>query len=86
VLGVKLGFNPELDRDRIEISPQSETLSWARGSVPHPAGMVHVEWQIKGDRLEMELTLPGGVEYTVRPRGRLATYALDVNVKIENSF
>jgi len=84
VLGVQLGFQGELNREEILISPQSETLEWARGRVPHPAGMVGVEWQIKGNRLVMNLTVPQGVPYRVVPRGRLAALTLDLNVKIEN--
>jgi len=86
VLGVKLGFNHKLNRDLIEIRPQSETLSWARGSVPHPAGMVHVDWRVEDERLVMKVTVPEGVEYIVRPRGRLAELTLDLNVKIQDSF
>ncbi|MCK4750378.1 MAG: hypothetical protein KAT15_25150, partial [Bacteroidales bacterium] len=83
-LGVKLGFSQKLRRDFIEISPQSETLTWARGSVPHPAGMVYVDWRIEGERLVMEVGVPDGVEYIVHPRGRLGELTLDLDVKIEN--
>ena len=86
VLGVKLGFNHPVDRQLVEISPQSETLAWARGTVPHPAGVVGVDWRVTGDRLVMEVTLPEGVDYQVRPRGRLAGFTLDLKVKIQNSF
>jgi hypothetical protein len=34
----------------------------------------------------MEVTLPEGVDYQVRPRGRLAGFTLDLKVKIQNSF
>ncbi|MGW8315300.1 MAG: alpha-L-rhamnosidase-related protein, partial [Bacteroidales bacterium] len=84
VLGVKLGFSQPLDRREIVIAPQSATLSWARGRVPHPAGTVGVEWHIRGDHLVMEVTVPGGVPYRVEPRGRLADLTLDLKVKIEN--
>ncbi len=86
VLGVKLGFNHDFNKNVIEIMPQSETLTWARGAVPHPAGLVYVDWRIKGERLVMHVTLPEGVEYIVRPRGRLSGLTLDLNVKIEDSF
>ncbi len=86
VLGVKLGFNHDFDRNVIEIMPQSETLSWARGTVPHHAGPVHVDWKIIGDRLLMDVQIPADVEYIVRPRGRLSGFTLDLNVKIQNSF
>jgi hypothetical protein len=83
VLGVRLGFN-SMDRREIVIAPQSATLTWAKGQVPHPAGMVGVEWHIRGDRLMMEVTLPQGVSYRVAPRGRLADLTLELKVKIEN--
>jgi alpha-L-rhamnosidase len=84
VLGVKLGFSQPLDRNEIVIAPQSATLSWASGFVPHPAGMVGVDWHIRGERLEMEVTVPANVPYRVVPRGRLAELTLDLKVKIEN--
>ncbi len=86
VLGVRLGFNHEFDRNVVVIAPQSETLTWARGRVPHPAGMVDVDWRIEGERLVMEVIVPEGVDYQVNPVGRLAGYTLDLNVKIQNSF
>lgn len=86
ILGVKLGFTPGFDRDTIEISPQSETLTWAKGRVPHPAGLVYVDWRIEGQRLVMEVVVPEGVAYKVEPMGRLANLDLELNVKIENSF
>ncbi len=81
VLGVQMGFGREFDPSLIEIAPQSETLSWARGTVPHPAGMVGVDWKVEGDRLVLHVHLPGGVAYRVTPRGRLAGLTLDLTVE-----
>jgi len=81
VLGVQLGFSREFIPSLIEIAPQSETLSWARGTVPHPAGMVGVDWRIEGERLILQVLLPEGVAYRVAPRGRLAGFTLDLNVE-----
>lgn len=86
VLGVQLGFSRPFNRNMIEIMPQSEILSWARGTVPHPAGLVYVDWRIQGQRLVMRVTIPEGVDYQVRPRGRLSELTLDLDVKIENPF
>ena len=86
VLGVNLGFDPGFQRDKIRIMPQSESLNWARGTVPHPAGLVHVDWRIEGRRLVMKVLVPEGVDYEVEPRGRLASYELDLDVKIAYSF
>jgi hypothetical protein len=46
--------------------------------------MVGVDWHIRGERLEMEVTVPANVPYRVAPRGRLAELTLDLKVKIEN--
>jgi len=86
VLGVQLGFTRDFDPGQVLIAPQSATLSWARGWVPHPAGMVWVEWKIRGERLDMQVQLPSGVDYRVEPRGRLAKLELDLKVKIQDSF
>jgi len=86
VLGVRLGFDPDFQRDVVKIMPQSETLSWARGTVPHPLGLVHVDWRIEGNRLLMKLVIPEGVEYRVKPQGRLSELDLELEVNIENSF
>jgi len=42
VLGVNLGSYKKLNRDVIEIEPQSVTVNWAEGSVAHPLGKVFV--------------------------------------------
>lgn len=76
VLGVNLGFPLQLSPDTIYIMPQSETLQWARGTVPHPAGEVYVDWRISGENLYLEYSVPEGVPVVVRPRGRLSRYNL----------
>jgi len=81
VLGVQLGFSRDFNPALIEIAPQSETLSWARGAVPHPAGMVGVNWKVEGERLVLHLLLPEGAAYRVTPRGRLAALALELEVE-----
>jgi len=81
VLGVRLGFSHDFNRSLIEICPQSGTLSWARGIVPHPAGTVGVDWRIEGEKLVLRLLLPEGVRYRVAPRGRLAGLTLDLSVE-----
>jgi len=76
VLGVKLGFNQPFSRDTIFIQPQSETLSWAKGTVPHPQGDVGVSWHIAGDNLFLDLRIPKNVPCEIQPKGRLASYKL----------
>jgi hypothetical protein len=86
VLGVNLGFTRPLDPSIVEIRPRSASLQWARGWVPHPAGMVYVSWAVKGDQLHMELRIPEGVEYRLEPSGRLAGLDLEADVKISDPF
>jgi hypothetical protein len=79
-LGVDCGFpapNPN-PRDLL-IAPRSETLSWARGVVPHPAGPVSVSWRLEGDVLLVDCAVPRGLRWRVRPQGRLAKARLVVN-------
>lgn len=78
VLGVNLGFPLQLDPDTIYIMPQSETLEWARGVVPHPTGEVFVGWRISGENLFLEYITPDGVPVVIKPRGRLSRYNLVV--------
>jgi hypothetical protein len=80
ILGVTLGFNHDLDPGLILLCPQSETLSWARGTVSHPAGNVTVDWKIEGEFLQMEVELPEGVPYLIEPWARLAGYDLRLTV------
>ncbi len=79
VLGVPVGF-PELEpSDELVIAPQSETLSWARGVVPHRAGPIRVEWRIDGEHLRVTIDAPAAVKWRVAPVGRLAGKRLSVN-------
>ena len=74
ILGVELGFPGNLSSDTIYIRPQSENLSWAKGTVPHPKGLVTVDWKIVGTNLYLNYSAPKGVPVVVKPRGRLAGY------------
>ena len=78
VLGVDLGFPGNLSPDTIYIRPQSESISWAKGTVPHPKGLVSVDWKIIGNRLILSCLSPKGVPVVVEPRGRLAAYQIVV--------
>ncbi len=79
VLGVDLGFPGNLSPDTIYIRPQSETLSWAKGTVPHPKGLVSVNWKIHGRQLVLNYSVPEGIPVVVEPRGRLRMLNLIVN-------
>ncbi len=76
VLGVQMGFPQAYNPGKIVIAPQSETLSWAKGTVPHPLGLVTVEWQVKGDQLFLQYSAPKGADLVVKPRGRLSDLEL----------
>jgi hypothetical protein len=79
VLGVSLGFHKEFDRQIIKISPQTETITWAKGVVPHPAGPIAVEWKIKGDNLFLNYEAPDTLEVQISPLGRLADKIIHIN-------
>ncbi|UZR97700.1 family 78 glycoside hydrolase catalytic domain [Chondrinema litorale] len=83
-LGVQLGYYQQFERETIHINPQSELLTWAKGTVPHPLGLVHVDWKISGDLLIMNVKVPEGVPYKVEPKGKLATYKLVLNGDLVN--
>jgi alpha-L-rhamnosidase len=78
VLGVDLGYPVQGSPDDIVIAPQAETIEWARGTVPHPRGVISVNWRVDGDVLRMHVEVPEGVEYQVKPRGRLAGLRLQM--------
>lgn len=78
ILGVQMCFEPGESPDEIHIAPQSETLSWARGTVPHPAGDVFVAWTMRGDTLQLQYRAPTGAAVHIAPRGRLAGLRLHV--------
>ena len=78
-LGVRLGFPEAVDLSRITIAPQSETLDWAAGVVPHPRGKVSVRWRVESRRLVLDYAASKGVRCDVRPQGRLAKLELWVN-------
>ncbi|MEM1137615.1 MAG: family 78 glycoside hydrolase catalytic domain [Bacteroidota bacterium] len=77
-LGVQMGYPEPFKKNKIIIAPQSETISWAKGTVPHPLGNVSVSWEIKGEYLFLNYHVPEGVAVEVKPRGRLANLKLKV--------
>ncbi len=79
VLGVRLGYPGFSDPDSVLIAPQTSTITWARGSVPHPAGIIKVDWKISGDLLLLDYSSPPGVVVIIKPEGMLATKRLILN-------
>jgi alpha-L-rhamnosidase len=85
VLGVDLGYPNEGDARTIVIAPLAETLSWARGTVPHPRGSIGVDWRVEGDLLRMSVSAAPQVGYRVAPRGRLGKLRLELNGRMQPS-
>ncbi|MCB0630436.1 MAG: alpha-L-rhamnosidase N-terminal domain-containing protein [Saprospiraceae bacterium] len=79
VLGVDLGWPHPSDPDQLIIAPQTASINWAKGTVPHPRGEIHVSWEIRGNHLWMECEVPQGINWEVAPKGRLADLELWVN-------
>lgn len=87
VLGVDMGFPLYSQiKDTIRIAPQSETLSWAKGCVPHPAGLVYVKWEVKGNILFLDYYTSSQAKVIIEPRGRLGTYELKISRKDKPFF
>ena len=70
-LGVKLGWPEPVTLDTIYLEPQSASLDWAEGTVPHPTGLIHVRWERQGKVLRMEVDSPPNIPLAIRPRGAL---------------
>ncbi len=78
ILGVQMYFDPSEDVEAIHIQPQSDSVTWAKGAVPHPLGDVLVDWRINGDALHLYYEAPEGVTVHIEPRGKLAELRLIV--------
>ena len=72
VLGVRLGFESAEELKTIRVCPSAATLEWAKGKVPHPLGIVSVEWRRTGNRLAIAVEAPKGVPVEILPAGPLA--------------
>jgi hypothetical protein len=55
---------------QVLVAPQLGTLSWARGSVPHPQGEVAVHARVENNSLRCEVSLPPGISGTLKWNGR----------------
>lgn len=78
-LGIDLGYPNPVDHRNLVIAPQTSSLTWARGVVPHPAGLVHVDWKISGDVLFIDYLAPDSLSVKVEPKGKLSRLKLIVN-------
>ena len=77
VLGVRLGF-PEVEPETVVIAPQSGSITWAEGTVPHPAGEIYVKWQVNGQTLDLKYRCPPQITPVISPLGRLGRLHLQV--------
>lgn len=61
----------------VRIAPQLAGVTWARGDVPTPHGVVHCGWQIKGKAFALRLQLPDGIpaEIEIPATGKLTVLA-----------
>jgi len=80
-LGVRLGFPENPNPNEIVIAPEAETITWARGKVPHPLGVVSVDWKIDGNKFLLNYDAPRGARVRVAPQGKLAHLEVWVNGK-----
>ena len=78
VLGVGLGFSDPAELKKIKIAPNAETLTHARGKVPHPLGDIEVAWERSATELHLKIKSPKGIPVEIAPRGALAALALKV--------
>ena len=51
VLGVEFDANGE-----VKVNPRPGTLTWAKGTVPHPKGVIEVEWRKENGKVIMKYT------------------------------
>jgi hypothetical protein len=79
VLGVDLGWLHPASPGEVIIAPQAVAIDWAKGKVPHPKGTIDVAWEVRGNHLWVECSVPEGVKWSVRPKGRLGELDLWVN-------
>lgn len=77
ILGVQHSPSPS---KQIVIAPESESLDWAKGTVPHPRGNISVSWHIQNNKLLMEVTLPKNLRPLIQPKGRLGRLPLSLKL------
>ena len=65
VLGVT--FPEPGNPDVVAVWPQPGTLQWAAGVYPHPAGPIHVRWEVRNGTVLLECEAPEGVEIITAP-------------------
>lgn len=67
--------------DVVLLAPDSASLTWANGSVPHRKGTLDISWRVDAGKLYCEASVPKGVRVEVKPAGPLAKYELKLQLK-----
>lgn len=65
-----------------EISPWLGDLKCARGATATPKGPVHVDWKIKGNALQINMTAPQGVKIDFKPNASHEGFVVTVKKKL----
>lgn len=59
--------------EKVKIAPNLGSLEWAKGEMPHPKGMIRVEYKRTGDKgIEAVISLPKGLTGTFVWKGKKA--------------
>jgi hypothetical protein len=68
-----LGITPlEPGFKRVRIVPQLGRLHWAEGAYPTPLGPIHTSWKREGEKVDVRLDIPKGMEGTYQLPGGAA--------------
>ncbi|MCW8129029.1 MAG: family 78 glycoside hydrolase catalytic domain [Planctomycetota bacterium] len=67
--------------DEVLVAPDSASLTWARGSVPHRRGTIDVDWRIERGVLILDVAAPKAVRLKVKPAGGLARLPLQLTTR-----
>lgn len=63
ILGVKFPEKPNMDI--VEIDVCTESVTWAKGTFPHPKGLIKVEWKLVNGIVKYNVEAPDGVDVRV---------------------
>lgn len=76
VLGVDMGFDATERMTSIRVAPCAASITWARGRVCHPLGIVDIAWERRDGGLHITVNAPDGVTVSIEPAGPLAALPL----------
>ena len=64
VLGINFPNAPDLSL--VEIIVSSSSVTWAEGTWPHPAGLIHVKWKTDNGRRIFDVDAPASVRASIK--------------------